>query len=81
MGANLSQSSVTRRGQTVIPAPIRRRHQIREGDRLVWLDDGDTIRVVPVPPDAIRTLRGSGRGERLGEALRASRAEDRDRDS
>jgi AbrB family looped-hinge helix DNA binding protein len=47
------QASVTKRGQTVIPASIRKRYQIQEGDRLVWLDDGQAIEVIPVPADSI----------------------------
>jgi AbrB family looped-hinge helix DNA binding protein len=74
-------TSVTKRGQTVIPAAIRKRYQIQAGDRLVWLDDGATIRVVPVPADPVRALRGCGRGERLVERLLAARQEDRDRGS
>ncbi len=74
------QTSVTKRWQTVIPAPIRKRYAIREGDYLVWLDDGQTIKVVPVPADPIRALRGAGRGERLVERLLASRREDRSRE-
>jgi AbrB family looped-hinge helix DNA binding protein len=71
------QTAVTKRGQTVIPAAIRKRYHIKEGDSLVWLDDGATIRVVPVARDPIQALRGRGRGERLGEALLIARAEDR----
>ena len=71
------QTAVTKRGQTVIPAAIRKRYHIEEGDSLVWLDDGATIRVVPVARDSIQALRGSGRGERLLEALLTVRAEDR----
>jgi AbrB family looped-hinge helix DNA binding protein len=71
------QTSVTKRGQTVIPAQIRKRYGIREGDSLVWIDDGDTIRVVPVAHDPISALRGAGRGERLVERLIAAREEDR----
>jgi AbrB family looped-hinge helix DNA binding protein len=74
------QTAVTKRGQTVIPASIRRRYQIQEGDFLVWLDDGEGIRVVPVARDAIRALRGRGRGEGLLERLIAVRQEDRARD-
>jgi AbrB family looped-hinge helix DNA binding protein len=72
------QTSVTKRGQTVIPASIRKRYQIQEGDRLVWLDDGQVIKVIPVPADPIRALRGSGRGENLVEKLLAARREDRE---
>lgn len=75
------QTSVTKRGQTVIPAAIRKRYQIKDGDHLVWLDDGETIKVVPVPADPIRALRGRGRGEQLTEQLLATRTEDRKRGS
>ena len=71
------QTAVTKRGQTVIPAAIRKRYHIEEGDYLVWLDDGVSIRVVPVARDPIKALRGSGRGERLVEQLLGIRAEDR----
>ena len=74
------QTAVTKRGQTVIPASIRKRYQIHEGDYLVWIDDGDMIRVVPVSRDPIQALRGSGRGERLVERLLAARQEDRSHD-
>jgi AbrB family looped-hinge helix DNA binding protein len=72
------QTAVTKRGQTVIPAPIRKRYHIQEGDSLVWIDDGEVIRVIPVSSDPVRALRGSGRGERLVERLLAARREDRD---
>ncbi|MDH3402356.1 MAG: AbrB/MazE/SpoVT family DNA-binding domain-containing protein [Acidobacteriota bacterium] len=70
---------VSKRGQTVVPAAIRRRHQIHEGDRLAWLDDGSTIRVVPLAADPIKALRGAGKSGRLTERLLAERAEDRRR--
>lgn len=70
------ETSVTKRGQTSIPAQIRKRYGIRGGDRLVWLDDGRTLRVVPIPPDPLGALRGAGRGEGLVPRL----LEDRERD-
>jgi AbrB family looped-hinge helix DNA binding protein len=75
------ETSVTKKGQTNIPAAIRKRHHIKEGDRLVWLDDGEVIRVVPVSADPIAALRGSGRGEKLVERLLQNRREDRERGS
>jgi AbrB family looped-hinge helix DNA binding protein len=70
------ETTVTKRGQTVIPAPIRRRHHIREGDKLAWIDDGTTIRVVLVPAEPLAGLEGSARGERLVERLLAERRQD-----
>jgi len=74
------QTAVTKRGQTVIPAQIRKKYHIQPGDYLVWLDDGQTIKVIPVPANPIRALRGRGRGERLVERLLMARRQDRDRD-
>ena len=70
------QTMVTKRGQTVIPAAIRRRHHIRDGARLVWIDDGQTIRVVPVPADPIAALEGSAKGEQLVALLLEERRKD-----
>ncbi len=72
---------VSKRGQTVLPAIIRKRYSIQEGDRLVWIDDGQVIKVIPVPEDPIRALRGRGRGEKLMEALMQYRKEERSRDA
>jgi AbrB family looped-hinge helix DNA binding protein len=73
------ETSVTKKGQTTIPADIRKRHHLQEGDRLSWLDDGEVIRIVPVPKDPLRALRGAGEGEGLLERLLQSRREDRAR--
>ena len=75
------QTAVTKRGQTVIPAILRKRYTIDETVQLVWLDDGDTIRVVPIPADPLRALRGRGRGEGLTERLLTERRKDRARES
>jgi len=74
------QTAVSKRGQTIIPAQIRKKYHIQPGDYLVWLDDGQTIKVVPVPADPVRALRGRGRGEKLVERLLATRREDRNRE-
>ncbi len=71
------ESKVTSRGQTVIPAAIRKRYHIESGDQLVWLDDGSTIKVVPVPGDPVAGLRGHGKGRPLVEALLAQRRQER----
>lgn len=75
------ETSVTKKGQTNIPSAIRKRHQIKEGDRLLWLDDGEVIRIVPIPADPVTALRGAGKGEQLLDRLLLSRREDRKRES
>ena len=75
------QTAVTRRGHTVVPAAIRKRYHIDSGVHLVWLDDGETITVVPVSDDPLKALRGRGRGKKLTERLLAEREDDRDRET
>ena len=70
------QTKVTKRGKTSIPAAIRRGHQIHAGARLAWIDEGQTIFVVPVPSDPITTLEGSAKGEQLAVRLLAERRMD-----
>jgi AbrB family looped-hinge helix DNA binding protein len=67
------RTTVTNGGRTIIPAALRKRYGIKEGDLLEWLDSGTAIKVIPIPPDPIQALRGSARGERLLERLRESR--------
>jgi len=71
------RTTVTARGQTVVPAKIRRDHDIEPQSRLEWIDDGYTIRVVPVPADSIRAATGISEG--LGDRLRAERECERER--
>ncbi len=70
------QTAVTKRGQTVIPAAIRKRYRITGGVHLAWLDDGETIRVVPVPVDSVSALRGRGRSKKMVEHLLMERRAD-----
>jgi len=78
---NKMETLVSKRGQTVVPAAIRRRYSIREGDRLVWVDDGQVIKVIPVPTDPVNALRGRGRGENLIETLLKYRRQEREDES
>ena len=53
----MSHSTVTRKGQTTIPGKIRKALQIKPGDRLQYVVEGDhaTIRVHP----GTRSLKGA----------------------
>jgi len=74
------QTTISRRGQTVVPAAIRKRHHLLDGDRLVWVDDGESIKVVPIPADPVRSLKGIAKGEHLVQELMKYRREERARE-
>ncbi len=74
------KTTITKKGQTVIPAKIRKKYGMSEGLTIQWIDTGETITVVPIPKDRIRTLRGIARGEKLLEKLLHERKADRDRE-
>ena len=72
-------TTISSRGQTVIPAEIRARHHLTEQSRLAWIDDGDTIRVIPLSAAGNRYGRGIARDLDLSKALMADRAKERQR--
>jgi AbrB family looped-hinge helix DNA binding protein len=70
------KTRVVRDGRTVIPAAIRNQYQIREGDWLVWIAEGRTIRVIPISADILSALEGSGAGEKSLDLLLEERKRD-----
>lgn len=76
------RSTITARGQTVVPAPIRERFHLGPSTRLEWIvEDDGTIRVVPVALDPITAFRGSGYGGGTTSRLLADRSRDRQQEA
>lgn len=73
------RSTITARGQTVIPAAIRRHFNLSPSDRLEWVVENNTIRVIPVQKDPIEAFRGSGTGGSTARLLE-DRAQDKERE-
>lgn len=69
------QSTITERGQTVVPAQIRKMFHLSPADRLEWLVDGDGIRVLPMPADPVKAFRGQGTGGAVKRLLAQRRAD------
>lgn len=69
------RSTITERGQTVIPAAIRRQFHLSPSDRLEWVLDNGTIRVVPVRANPVEAFRGQGKGGSTNRLLAARRKE------
>ena len=73
------RSTITERGQTVIPAAIRRELGLSPSDRLEWVLTSDGLRVIPVKADPVEAFRGRGAGGSV-ERLFADRQADRSRE-
>jgi AbrB family looped-hinge helix DNA binding protein len=73
------KSTTYRRGRVVIPVSIRAKYNIEAGTQLSWIDDGQTIRVIPVSLDPITALYGRGKGQGLLQKLILERKRDRRR--
>lgn len=73
------RSTITERGQTVIPAPIRRQFNLSPADRLEWIIENGMIRVIPVRADPIAAFRGQGRGGSV-QRLLTERQQDKERE-
>ncbi len=69
------RSTVTKRGQTVIPAAVRRQFNITSSDRLEWIVENNTIRIVPVKKDPINAFRGRGVGGATARLLQERAAD------
>ncbi|WP_371212443.1 AbrB/MazE/SpoVT family DNA-binding domain-containing protein [Synechococcus sp. WH 8016] len=72
------RSTITSRGQTVIPAAIRERFGLGPSQRLEWLvEDDGSIRVIPVAASSVQAFRGQGRRGGATARLLADRELDR----
>jgi AbrB family looped-hinge helix DNA binding protein len=56
-------STVTTKGQLVIPAKLRRKYAIREGTQVAFLEEENRLVLQPLTPEFIHSLRGSLKGE------------------
>jgi len=74
-------TSISSRGQTVVPARLRARLGLREGTRLRWIEGVDSLVVMPVPDDPIEALAGKYRGKSLLKRLLSERRRDRAREA
>ena len=75
---------VTSNGRLTIPAELRRKHKIKKGTRVTFIEDNDRIIMQPVTREFINSLCGMFKlkpGEKLAtQELLEDRAEDRRRE-
>ena len=74
------ESTITERGQTAIPAALRKKYGMKPHMKLAWVDTGGGIRVVPVPSDPVKHFRGVFKGLGLTGSLLRDRREELERE-
>ena len=74
------QTTVTKRGQTAIPAKLRKKFGIDDQTKLEWIVEGDTMKVIPVPKDPIASYKGKSKGKGYTKFLLKARKEERKRE-
>jgi len=72
-------STVTTKGQLVIPSKLRRKYAIRKGTQVAFVEEENRLVLQPLTPEFIRSLRGSLKGEPSAlKVLQAERKRDRE---
>ncbi|MBW1705797.1 MAG: AbrB/MazE/SpoVT family DNA-binding domain-containing protein [Deltaproteobacteria bacterium] len=71
------ESVITKKGQVVVPVALRRKYGIAAGTRVIWIDTGSVIKLMPIPKDPVTALRGCSEGEALTRSLLRDRKEDK----
>jgi len=74
------ETIITERGQTSVPAVLRRKYHLQPHSKLVRVDMGSSIHVVPVSLNPIAGLRGLFRGRSLTARLLQDRHAERARE-
>ena len=70
-------TTVSTRGQVSIPAELRRKFNIEPETQLEWFEEGNAIRVIPLPKDPVKAFRGAGRGRYTTDKLVRDRRKER----
>jgi AbrB family looped-hinge helix DNA binding protein len=71
-------STVSTKGQLAIPARLRRKHGIKKGTRVTFIEEQGRLVLQPLTPEFVRSLRGSVKGKRSAlDILLADRRRER----
>jgi AbrB family looped-hinge helix DNA binding protein len=77
----MTVATVSQKGWVVIPAELRRKYRLRPGARVVVVDYGGVLSLVPALSDPIAEAAGFLKGEdSLTTALLEERARERERE-
>ncbi len=71
------KTRVSVRGQVSFPARIRKKFNIEPNSQIIWQTEGNTIKVIPIPEDAVTAFRGKGSGKYSTERMIRDRQDER----
>jgi AbrB family looped-hinge helix DNA binding protein len=71
------KTTVSTRGQVSIPAKLRKKFLIEPETQVEWIEEGNAIKIIPLPKDPIKAFRGAGRGRYTSEKLLKDRKRER----
>jgi AbrB family looped-hinge helix DNA binding protein len=71
------KTTISTRGQVSIPASLRKKYGIETDTQVEWIDDGNGIKIIPLPKDPIKAFRGAGKNRYTTEKLIRDRKRER----
>jgi AbrB family looped-hinge helix DNA binding protein len=74
------ETYATVKGQIVIPAKLRKKYGIKNGTKIIVMDNGDSITLKPVTEQYLKNLQGSLKGKGGLKALLEERRKDKGRE-
>lgn len=74
------ETYATVKGQIVIPAKLRKKYGIKNGTKIIVMDNGDSITLKPVTEQYLKNLQGSLKGKGGLKVLLEERRKDKGRE-
>lgn len=57
------RTTLTKRGQTAVPAKIRKKFHLDAESKIEWIIEGNAIRIIPIPQNPVKAFEGILKGK------------------